>query len=57
MVAILALSILSLIAPSVVDAKAPDKEEFFICLSVSTHNQNGMWVMGAHGAYYVLLAC
>jgi hypothetical protein len=55
MVAILALSILSLIAPSVVNAKAPDKEEFFICPSVSTHNQNGMWVMGAHGAYYVLV--
>ena len=55
MVAILALSILSVIAPSVVNAKAPDKEEFFICPSVSTHNQNGMWVMGAHGAYYVLV--
>jgi hypothetical protein len=55
MVAFLALSILSLIAPSVVKAKAPDREEFFICPSVSTNNQNGMWVMGAHGAYYVLV--
>ena len=33
----------------------PDKEEFFICPSVSTNNDNGMWVMGAHGAYYVLI--
>lgn len=34
---------------------APAKETFFICLSVSTHNDHGMWVMGAHGAYYVLV--
>lgn len=34
---------------------APAKETFFICPSVSTHNDHGMWVMGAHGAYYVLV--
>lgn len=34
---------------------APVKETFFICPSVSTHNDRGMWVMGAHGAYYVLV--
>ncbi len=34
---------------------APVKETFFICPSVSTHNDHGMWVMGAHGAYYALV--
>lgn len=34
---------------------APAKDTFFICPSVSTHNDHGMWVMGAHGAYYVLV--
>lgn len=33
----------------------PEKEEYFICPSVSIHNPNGMWVMGTHGAYYVLV--
>jgi hypothetical protein len=32
---------------------APTKEAYFICPSVSTHNPNGMWVIGAHGGYYV----
>lgn len=32
-----------------------DKVTYFICPSVSTNNGNGMWVMGAHGAYYVLI--
>jgi hypothetical protein len=36
-------------------AAAPVTETFFICPSVSTHNAHGMWVMGAHGAYYVLV--
>jgi hypothetical protein len=36
-------------------AGPPDKDEFFICPSVSTNNEHGMWVMGAHGAYYVLI--
>jgi hypothetical protein len=36
-------------------AAPPVKEEFFICPSVSTHNDRGMWVTGAHGAYYVLV--
>jgi hypothetical protein len=34
---------------------APQKVEYFVCPSVSTHNTHGMWVMGAHGAYYVLI--
>jgi hypothetical protein len=28
-------------------------ETYFICPSVSTHNDHGMWVIGHHGAYYV----
>ncbi len=31
----------------------PDKVTVFICPSVNTHNDRGMWVIGAHGAYYV----
>lgn len=38
-----------------VGAAAPDKETFFICPSVSTQNDHGMWVVGTHGAYYVLI--
>lgn len=34
-------------------AATPDRDTFFICPSVSTHNDRGMWVIGAHGAYYV----
>ncbi|MBW6473926.1 MAG: hypothetical protein K0B14_12410 [Anaerolineaceae bacterium] len=55
MVAVLALSILSLIAPAAVYAQAPDKQEFFICPSVNSHNPNAMWVIGGHGAYYVVI--
>ena len=31
----------------------PQTETFFICPSVSAHNDHGMWVIGHHGAYYV----
>jgi hypothetical protein len=41
--------------PGVAFADSPSKETFFICPSVSTHNVNGKWVIGAHGAYYVLV--
>ncbi|MBI4810681.1 MAG: hypothetical protein HY800_04430 [Ignavibacteriales bacterium] len=34
---------------------AATKETYFICPSVSTNNQNGMWVIGTHGAYYVII--
>jgi hypothetical protein len=34
---------------------APEKQTYFICPSVSTNNANGMWVVGTHGAYYVLI--
>lgn len=36
-------------------AAAPPVQEYFICPSVSTHNAQGTWVIGAHGAYYVLV--
>lgn len=29
--------------------------EIFVCPSTSTHNTAGNWVVGAHGAYYVLI--
>ena len=54
LIAILAASF-AFFGPSTALAAAPEREEFFICPSVSTHNPNGMWVMGAHGAYYVLV--
>lgn len=47
--------ILAMVLPGVALAGPPDREEFFICPSVSTHNPNGKWVMGTHGAYYVLI--
>jgi hypothetical protein len=28
---------------------------WFICPSVSTNNPNGMWVIGLHGGYYVIV--
>lgn len=36
-------------------AAPPTTETYFICPSVSTHNPNGMWVIGHHGGYYVLV--
>ena len=54
LIAILAASF-AFFGPSTALAAPPVREEFFICPSVSTHNPNGMWVMGAHGAYYVLI--
>jgi hypothetical protein len=35
------------------NSSRPPTETFFICPSVSTHNDHGMWVIGHHGAYYV----
>lgn len=45
----------SLLSPAVASAAAPTKETYFICPSVSTHNSHGMWVIGAHGGYYVIV--
>lgn len=53
---LLIASLFAVAAPSIAQAGGPPvKEEYFICPSVSTHNPNGMWVMGAHGAYYVIV--
>lgn len=45
------------LAPSAVAAASspPATDTYFICPSTSTHNAHGMWVTGAHGAYYVLI--
>lgn len=43
--------VLASAAPAI--SAPPDKATFFICPSVSTHNSNGMWVIGTHGGYYV----
>jgi hypothetical protein len=45
----------AIITPSVALAGSPPSDTFFICPSVSTHNDHGMWVVGTHGAYYVLV--
>ncbi len=50
---LLIASLFALAAPSIAQADAPARETYFICPSVSTHNPNGMWVIGTHGAYYV----
>lgn len=34
--------------------QGPKTSDLWICPSVSTNNENGMWVVGAHGAYYIL---
>lgn len=50
---LLIASLFAVAAPSIAQAGVPVKETYFICPSVSTHNPNGMWVIGTHGAYYV----
>jgi hypothetical protein len=48
--------ILALVVPTLALAAGPvTQETFFICPSVSLNNSNGMWVVGTHGAYYVLV--
>ena len=32
----------------------PKTGDIWICPSVSTKNKNGMWVIGHHGAYYII---
>ncbi|MFQ6127138.1 MAG: hypothetical protein ACE5R6_21385 [Candidatus Heimdallarchaeota archaeon] len=38
----------------VAEPNGPQTGEIWICPSVSTNNPNGMWVVGHHGAYYIL---
>lgn len=33
----------------------PATNTYFVCPSVSTNNGNGMWVIGYHGGYYMLV--
>jgi hypothetical protein len=33
----------------------PATATYFVCPTVSTNNGNGMWVIGYHGGYYVLI--
>ncbi|MDW7663226.1 MAG: hypothetical protein SCL54_17630 [Bacillota bacterium] len=47
-VLVLGLSVSAFAAPA-------EKENPFVCPSVSLNNPNGMWVLGDHGAYYVLI--
>jgi hypothetical protein len=41
--------------PAVTAASGSLTATYFVCPSVSTNNQNGMWVIGQHGGYYVLV--
>jgi hypothetical protein len=45
--------ILMSIAPALAQ-EGPKTGDIWICPSVSTHNPHGMWVVGTHGAYYIL---
>jgi len=47
--------LISAALPGAASAASAPKETYFICPSVSTNNSHGMWVVGAHGAYYVLV--
>lgn len=55
LVALAALAFVIIMGFSQAFAGQPSKDTYFVCPSVSTHNDNGMWVMGAHGIYYVLI--
>jgi len=41
-------------AGTVLAADPPDDKPF-VCPSVSPNNPNGMWVIGGHGAYHIIL--
>jgi hypothetical protein len=53
---ILGLLSLTLIAISITPtfAQGPKTGDIWICPSVSTNNPHGMWVVGTHGAYYII---
>ena len=51
---ILAL-LLAIAVPGIALAAPPDEENPFVCPSVNHNNPHGMWVIGAHGAYYVIV--
>lgn len=41
--------------PAVTLADTTSTATYFICPATSLQNNHGMWVMGTHGAYYVLV--
>jgi hypothetical protein len=41
--------------PAVTAASGSLTDTYFVCPSVSTNNKSGMWVIGHHGGYYVLV--
>lgn len=43
------------VAASPALAAPPERQTYFICPSTSLSNAGGMWVIGTHGAYYVLV--
>ncbi len=43
------------VVPSPALAAQPTTPTYFICPAVSTNNQQGHWVIGTHGGYYVLV--
>lgn len=46
---------LSLTVSAAAFAAPPETANPFVRPSVSLHNPNGMWVLGAHGAYFVIV--
>lgn len=50
-----ALALLAFAAISSTAYASQETGPFMVCPSVSLNNQNGMWVIGGHGAYYVLM--
>ena len=46
--------VLMFVTPAFAQPNGPKTGEIWICPSVSTNNPNGMWVIGAHGAYYII---
>ena len=47
--------LLAITLPGTALAGTPTQGTYFICPAVSTNNAHGMWVIGTHGAYYVLI--
>ncbi|MDT8285198.1 MAG: hypothetical protein RQ767_06695 [Thermovirgaceae bacterium] len=48
-------SLVLAVVPATVSAAKPQKENPFICPSVSLNNPNAMWVLGHSGAYFVMI--
>jgi hypothetical protein len=53
---VLAVAVLLMALPAMAAATPPTGDDGpFVCPSVSLNNANGMWVIGDHGAYWVLV--